>query len=84
MDMIGLIRFLFFFFIIYFIIRFVTRVVMPFLFGSSYQSMNQGKRRDDPGQYRKKEGEVTIDYVPKKKKKIGKDEGEYIDYEEMK
>ena len=31
----------------------------------------------------KKEGEVTIDYVPKKNKKVGKSTGDYIDYEEV-
>jgi hypothetical protein len=32
-----------------------------------------------------KEGETTIDYVPpKKKSRGGNDEGEYVDYEEIK
>ena len=33
---------------------------------------------------RKKEGEVTIDYAPKKEKNIDKDNGDYVDYEEVK
>jgi len=32
----------------------------------------------------KKEGETTINYVPPKKKGLGDDEGEYVDYEEIK
>jgi hypothetical protein len=33
---------------------------------------------------RKKEGEVTIDKNTKHTKKIGKDDGQYVDYEEIK
>ena len=32
----------------------------------------------------KKEGETTVNYVPPKKKSMGDDEGEYVDYEEIK
>ena len=32
----------------------------------------------------KKEGETTVNYVPPKKKSVGDDEGEYVDYEEIK
>lgn len=33
---------------------------------------------------RKKEGEVTIEKKPKLQKKIGKEDGQYVDYEEVK
>jgi hypothetical protein len=32
----------------------------------------------------RKEGETTVDYVPPTKKTINDDEGEYVDYEEIK
>ena len=32
----------------------------------------------------KKEGETTVNYVPPKKKSVADDEGEYVDYEEIK
>jgi hypothetical protein len=32
----------------------------------------------------RKEGETKVDYVPPKKKSVGDDEGEYVDYEEVK
>jgi hypothetical protein len=32
----------------------------------------------------RKEGETTVDFVPPSKKKISDDEGEYVDFEEMK
>ena len=31
-----------------------------------------------------KTGETTVDYIPPKKKSVGDDEGEYVDYEEIK
>lgn len=31
----------------------------------------------------KKEGETTVNFVPPKKKSVGDDEGEYVDYEEI-
>jgi len=33
---------------------------------------------------KRKEGETSVDYIPPSKKKINDDEGEYVDYEEMK
>lgn len=35
-------------------------------------------------QNQRKEGETTVDFVPPSKKKISDDEGEYVDFEEMK
>jgi hypothetical protein len=63
-------------FVIVFIIPFLLRGVMRFLFGSrpqpnksSQQKRNTSSRTQQP---------------PPKKKVINKDEGEYIDYEEVK
>ncbi|MBN1183315.1 MAG: hypothetical protein JXB49_13570 [Bacteroidales bacterium] len=33
--------------------------------------------------YQKKEGEINIDYIPKKEKKIKNDTGDYTDFEEL-
>jgi hypothetical protein len=44
---------------------------------------NTKTTRDHRRSYNKKEGEITIDYIPEKKKKISRDKGEYIDYEEI-
>jgi len=40
--------------------------------------------QEDTTTYKRPKGEVTIDYAPTKSKKIQKEEGEYIDYEEIK
>jgi hypothetical protein len=46
-------------------------------FGGNFQSRNA------PGQESFKEGETTIDKVPRSKKSSNKDVGEYIDFEEI-
>jgi len=72
----GLFRILIVFFVVYYLIRFVS-----FLFNSSRSynsSANESRKRSS-----KKEGEVTINYVPDSDKKVNKDSGDYVDYEEV-
>ena len=44
----------------------------------------RSKQANNAPQNNRKEGETTVDYIPPVKKKISDDEGEYVDYEEMK
>jgi hypothetical protein len=44
--------------------------------GSNGNNATQGNKR--------KEGETSVDYSPPIKKKISDDEGEYVDYEDVK
>lgn len=46
----------------------------------NHYSSGQNAYKD---QYNRNEGDVTIDHIPEKKKKIDKDEGDYIEFEEM-
>jgi len=50
---------------------------------SAIQAANPRNVRNtnDPG---KKSGSVSVDYVPPKKNKADNDDGEYVDYEEIK
>jgi hypothetical protein len=74
---VGLLRLLIIALLIYLIVKVLVRLILPLLTGNTARSSGQyGSGR--------KEGDVTIDYAPKKKKKIGKDEGDYIDYEDVK
>ncbi|MDR1668132.1 MAG: DUF4834 family protein [Bacteroidales bacterium] len=36
------------------------------------------------GKRMEREGEVTVNYAPEQKKDIGKNEGDYVDFEEIK
>ena len=68
---------------IYFIFKIFIRIVFPLILKSYIEK----KQRDLFNQHQppeKKEGEITIDYVPGKNKKGDNDEGEYVNYEEIK
>ena len=45
---------------------------------SDSSSANEKRKKDS-----KKEGEVTIDYMPESDKKVQKNSGDYVDYEEV-
>lgn len=42
------------------------------------------EERSSPRENKRKEGEVTIEKRPKLEKRISKDDGQYVDYEEIK
>ncbi|MDR2037238.1 MAG: DUF4834 family protein [Bacteroidales bacterium] len=73
--------------LIYFLIKAVARMLFPFLFNgyikkNTHQRMQQEEMSRNKA--KKKEGEVSINYKPKSEKNFGKDEGDYIDFEEIK
>ena len=51
-----------------------------------FSSVNahRAKRTSQQQTTSKKEGETTVNFVPPKKKNVGNDEGEYVDYEDVK
>ena len=70
-------------FLIYFILKFIGRLLFPWLYITEKQDRNY-KEPGSAGKTRK-EGEVSVHDVRQDKDKIiQKDEGEYIDYEEIK
>jgi hypothetical protein len=69
-------KFIAIFIIIFFIIPFLLRAVLRFLFGNRpQQNKSSQQKRNTSSQTNK---------PPQKTKVISKDEGEYIDYEEIK
>lgn len=76
----ALVRFLLILFLIFFIVRIFTRYILQ-----SFFKKMQGNVENQQNQYnKKKEGDVTINAKQNKGKKIDKDEGDYVDYEEIK
>lgn len=69
--------------IIYILFRLLVRYVFPFLVRYFVKKSQDKFYEENPNIRRKKEGEVSIDYVPEKDKKKKDDEGEYVDYEEV-
>ncbi len=69
--------------IVYYLFKLVARYVIPLVakyFINKAAKQYQEQYREPP---RKKEGEVSIDYKPEKKRKLD-DLGEYVDYKEVK
>lgn len=69
-----LIRLLLIFALIYLMIRLIGRAIFR-------PSSGNSRRRTEEGE---KEGDITIQKKNNSGKKISKDEGDYVDYEEMK
>lgn len=59
-------------------------IVWRVLTGINSVRTRQSNNMNNPNQKKQKEGETSVDYVPPVKKKISDDEGEYVDYEEIK
>ena len=76
----ALVRFLLILFLIYFIIRIFTR----YIFRSYFKKMQRNFEGQRNQYNNKKEGDVTINTKSCKGKKIDKNDGDYIDYEEIK
>ncbi|MBT7726355.1 MAG: DUF4834 family protein [Flavobacteriales bacterium] len=83
--MIGLFRFLFWFFLISYILRILGRYIFPILLkryiNKKQSQFNQQFNQQDSTL--EKEGEVSIKTKPKKSKTDTDDMGEYVDFEEV-
>ena len=83
--LVGLLKFLFWFFFISYLIKLLVRLLTPILlrrFASKMQDrFNQHyQHQKDPF---KKEGEVTVEKTHFSRKKKSDDIGEYVDFEEV-
>lgn len=82
----ALLRIILLLIIAYYVIKLIIRLFFPYFFRQyvNNKTGGSGDRKDYTKQSRKKEGEITIDYLNKKKKRISKDKGDYIDFKEVK
>lgn len=75
-----MVRFVLILLFIFFLIRIITRYILRSYLKNVKQNFdNQQNQRDQ-----KKEGDVTVNTKADQSKIIKKDEGDYIDYEEIK
>ncbi len=82
----GFVRFVVIFIVAYLLISLITRYVIPVILRLFFRYMsNRSRNRHFKNRTKgnRKEGEVKIDYAPGKSKRIDKDTGEYVDYEEV-
>jgi len=88
----GFLRYALIFLLIYFGVRIFMRYVVPLLLGifvrkaqKNFQNQfEQYQQQADPKQTQFQEGEVTISKKSNTKKSKGDDDGDYIDFEELK
>ena len=77
--MIRFILLILLFLFFYFLFKIILQFIIPFFRArNNFSSQNSRKYSN------KKEGETTIDYIPKKDKKFKKEDGEYVNYKDVK
>ena len=72
---------------IYVIGKTLIRGILSWFLGDTVKKMNhqaQRQQEEMARQKKKREGQVTINYQPKSAKTFGKEEGDYVDFEEIK
>ncbi len=85
LNIVGVARTLLFIAIIYFGIRLFTRYILPLILESKIKDLqNKMQERQRQEEYaRKREGDVTIEYGGKNSNVNKRNEGEYVDFEEV-
>ena len=82
-----LIKYLLILFGIYFIGRAVIRSIVSYFISDATKKMGEQMNRQQEEMIRrqkKQEGRVTVDYNPKSNKGFDRNEGDYVDFEEVK
>ncbi len=83
--LVNFLRTLLFIIVIFYAVRLFSRYVLPLLINKGMKNM-QEKMNNQQRQYRqsnRREGEVTIEYGPEKKRPASDKKGEYVDFEEV-
>jgi hypothetical protein len=62
----------------------VVWVLWRILNGLNAMRSKQGNQNTAANSSARQAGETTVNFVPPKKKTVGDDEGEYVDFEELK
>lgn len=63
--------------VIYYVIKFIRKVVIP-MFNPPQQQAGHSQQQNN-----RREGDVTVESNRKSKNRSSKDEGEYVDFEEV-
>lgn len=72
---------------IYFLGKLIIRGFVSYFLGNTSKRMDEQFRQQQEEASRKqkkKDGHITIHYQPKSNKSFGKEDGDYVDYEEVK
>ena len=88
MGLVGFVRTLFFIIAFYYIFKYIGRLVLPYVIKKGFEKMHQ--QQDRTGAFRERakqeEGKVTIKRNTQKQPSgmPSANDGEYVDYEELK
>ncbi len=72
------------FILIVFVIFFILKFIAQYFLRSFLKNMQKNSGNQQTQYNQRKEGDVTINTKAKTGKKIDKDEGDYVDFEEIK
>jgi hypothetical protein len=76
--LVGILRTILIIIVVYYLIK-----LMVWLFSYVSDKKTYSDKNQEQSYSKRKEGETIINYIPKEKKTIKEDSGEYIDYEEV-
>jgi len=79
----GILKFLLIVFVIFYVISLLGRYFLKRMVKNAQKQYQQGGQKDTQNKKRK-EGDTFVQYKPNEKKHIPNDEGDYVDYEEIK
>ena len=68
---------------IYMLFKLIFKGLRSVFFDDETKNFNAKKREQDDMQSKNQQGRVTIKYQPKSDKNFKKDEGDYVDFEEV-
>ncbi len=81
MGLVGFFRTVLILLAVYYTYKFLTKYVFPLMLKNYINKVSRKQQRENA--FQREEGDVTIQYGRKNNKKVDKDKGEYIDYEEV-
>lgn len=86
LNIVSFFRIVFILLIIYFGIKFIMRYLAPKMVEKAADKLYKDMKEKEAAQRRKttRRGDVTIDYTDKKPKQYPRNEGDYIEFEEIK
>jgi hypothetical protein len=76
----GFLRTLLLIVIFYYLLRFIVKLLAPVL---GYQRADRNEQRQNRRDERRTEGDVRVENIKSPKSNYSKDEGEYVDFEEI-
>ncbi len=79
----NFLRTLFIILIIYYVFRFLGRYVFPYMLRRAVSNMVNKQQQYAGQQTRQPEGKVTVEKNQRRQTHYAKDEGEYVDFEEV-